>query len=515
MTKHREEVLAQTRVLIIDDEGDVCTFFRRLLSRLGYDVVTAENEPEAARALASHSFNVAMVDLKLPDTDGLTLLKKIKRQQPQCEVIIMTGYSTVKTAVTAIQLGAYEYLEKPFEDIDEIERLIDRAASYGTSISQGQTGDEEWADVASAVGFQVGRSVAMRQMVSLANKIAGKNINVLIQGKTGTGKEVLSRFIHAASNRSGQPFLPINCGALPENLLESELFGHEKGAFTGANQTRRGIFELANRGTLFLDEIGDASPLIQVKLLRVLETGEFMRVGGEKPLRTDVRIIAATNVDLEKAIAENTFREDLYYRLNVVRLEIPSLQERHEDIPQLAEFFTRQLNPDLKIAPATLDRLSRHPWPGNIRELSNTLRRAVVLCTGPVLLPEHLGGPLESRPAPAAAAARKTRSTSEGDSSVEEFWTHYGSEGVLEQMSDGQLQQMLHSLHGLEKSLVKVMARKGLCPEPQQGLRDRELETIRKTLEQHHWNITEAARTLGIGRNTLHRKIKKFQLRES
>jgi two-component system NtrC family response regulator len=456
-----------------------------------------------------------VVDLKLPDTDGLTLLKIIKQQQPGCEVIIMTGYSTIKTAVTAIQLGAYEYLEKPFEDIDEIEKLIGRAASYSSSTEQGQRSGEEWADVASAVGFQVGRSPAMRRMVSLAHKIAGKNINVLIQGKTGTGKEVLSRFIHAASNRSGQPFLPVNCGALPENLLESELFGHEKGAFTGANQTRRGIFELANRGTLFLDEIGDASPLIQVKLLRVLETGEFMRVGGEKPIRTDVRIIAATNVDLEKAVAENSFREDLYYRLNVVRLEIPSLQERREDIPQLAEFFAGQFNPDLKIAPATMELLSQHHWPGNIRELANTLRRAVVLCAGSVLLPEHLGETLGIRQAPPAPTTETISPEPAAGAPVEDFWSHYGSESTLEQMSGGQLQQMLHSLRGLEKSLTKVMARKGLCPEPQGGLRDTELETIRKALEQHRWNITETARALGIGRNTLHRKIKNFHLRET
>ena len=310
--------MAQTQVLIIDDEADVCTFFRRLLTRKGYGVVTAVNLTEAQRALDEKSYNVALVDLKLPDTDGLFLLQTIKARQPACEVIIMTGYSTVKTAVTAIQLGAYEYLEKPFDDIDAIEALVERAATSG----QGIVAEDEWSEVAQEVGFRVGTSAAMRRLVSLAFKIARKNINVLIQGKTGTGKEVLARFIHAASNRANQTFIPVNCGALPENLLESELFGHERGAFTGASQTRRGIFELANRGTLFLDEIGDASPLIQVKLLRVLETGEFMRVGGEKPITTDVRVIAATNVDLEEAIREKTFREDLFYRLNVVQLEI-------------------------------------------------------------------------------------------------------------------------------------------------------------------------------------------------
>src|SRR5512146_1315008 len=294
--------MSQIQVLIIDDEADVCTFFQRLLRRKEYGVVTAVNKREALRALDGTSFNVALVDLKLPDTDGLTLLKEIKTRQPACEVIIMTGYSTVKTAVTAMQLGAYEYLEKPFDDIGEIEALIEKAATYGLNQLQGTRGREEWSEVAQAVGFLVGTSPLMNRLVSLAYKIANKNINVLIQGNTGTGKEVLARFIHAASSRADQAFIPVNCGALPENLLESELFGHERGAFTGANQTRRGIFELANHGTLLLDEIGDASPLIQVKLLRVLETGEFMRVGGEKPIRTDVRVIAATNVDLEEAI---------------------------------------------------------------------------------------------------------------------------------------------------------------------------------------------------------------------
>jgi two-component system NtrC family response regulator len=261
--------VAQIQVLIIDDEADVCTFFRRLLTRKGYDVATAVNLAEAQRALDARSYQVALVDLKLPDTDGLFLLQLIKSRQPACEVIIMTGYSTVKTAVTAIQLGAYEYLEKPFDEIDAIEALIERAAAS----VQGPVAEDEWSEVAREVGFQVGTSVAMRRLVSLTFKIARKNINVLIQGRTGTGKEVLARFIHAASSRANQTFIPVNCGALPENLLESELFGHERGAFTGASQTRRGIFELANRGTLFLDEIGDASPLIQVKLLRVLETG--------------------------------------------------------------------------------------------------------------------------------------------------------------------------------------------------------------------------------------------------
>ncbi len=485
--------MPQIRVLIVDDEADVCTFFRRLLTRKGYAVVTAVNEPEAMRALDGYSFNVAMVDLKLPDTDGLTLLQMIKARQPACEVIIMTGYSTIKTAVSAVQLGAYEYLEKPFDNIDEIEALIEKAATHGFNLLQGHRAKEEWSEVAQAVGFQVGTSPIMTRLVSLAYKIANKNINVLIQGKTGTGKEVLARFIHAASGRADQPFIPVNCGALPENLLESELFGHEKGAFTGASQTRRGIFELANHGTLLLDEIGDASLLIQVKLLRVLETGEFMRVGGEKPIKTDVRVIAATNVDLEEAIREKTFREDLYYRLNVVRLEIPPLRARADDIMLLAE--------------------RDYSWPGNIRELANVMRRAVVVCSGDTISPNHLGSRfVVTSPDSAKTPGAPLDSHLDPDIplSLESFWEHYGKAEVLEKMSAGELNQMFHSLHGLETSLVSVMRTKGIGPPPQRGLKDTELETIKKALEQYRWNISETAKALGIGRNTLYRKIKEY-----
>ncbi|HEY6873940.1 MAG TPA: sigma-54 dependent transcriptional regulator [Geobacteraceae bacterium] len=507
--------MSQINVLIIDDEADVCTFFRRLLARKGYAAVTAVNRQEALRALEENSFNVAMVDLKLPDTDGLTLLQAIKARQPACEVIIMTGYSTIKTAVTAMQLGAYEYLEKPFDDIGEIETLIEKAATYGLNLLQGHRAREEWSEVAQAVGFQVGKSPAMTRLVSLAYKIAGKNINVLIQGKTGTGKEVLARFIHAASSRADQAFIPVNCGALPENLLESELFGHERGAFTGANQTRRGIFELANHGTLLLDEIGDASPLIQVKLLRVLETGEFMRVGGEKPIRTDVRVIAATNVNLEEAIREKTFREDLYYRLNVVRLEIPSLRTRAEDIPQLAEHFVRMLNPDLRLSQGALRLLRQYGWPGNIRELANVMRRAAVMCTGDTILPNHLGSKFLAPPADSGGTPSALPDGHPAPGlplSHEGFWEHYGKAEVLEKMSAGELSQMYHSLHGLESTLLAVMRQKGIGPAGQRGLKDTEAETIKKALEQYRWNISETAKALGIGRNTLYRKIKQFNL---
>ncbi|MDA8413735.1 MAG: sigma-54 dependent transcriptional regulator [Desulfobacteraceae bacterium] len=502
--------MSRIQILIIDDEHDVCGFFQKLLSKKGYQVTTATNKADALRALDGASFGVALVDLKLPDTDGLTLLQTIKARQPACEVIIMTGYSTVKTAVTAMQQGAYEYLEKPFDDIAEIEALVARAAAQGDAPLPGQQAGEEWADIAGAVGFQVGASPLMRSLVSLAYKVAGKNINVLIQGKTGTGKEVLARFIHAASPRAEGAFIPVNCGALPENLLESELFGHERGAFTGANQTRRGIFELANHGTLLLDEIGDASPMIQVKLLRVLETGEFMRVGGERPIRSDVRVIAATNVDLEEAIREKTFREDLYYRLNVVRLEIPALQQRSEDVPALAAHFARLFNPKAQLSPEALRLLQKHNWPGNIRELANVMRRAVVMCPGDTILPAHLNNRFQRTRA--SEAALNLGGAAEFLLASELFQEQAAHSDMLGELEPAQLERLLGALYGIEGTLRTFMRKKGVAAPARRGLRESEAETIKATLALHQWNITEAAKTLGIGRNTLYRKIGQFKL---
>lgn len=491
-----------TNVLIVDDETDVCNFLRRLLSRRGYQVSTATSESETLAALKQGVFHVAIVDLKLPDTDGLTLLRLIKAHHPSCEVIIMTGFSTIKTAVSAMQMGAYEYVEKPFDDIAEIESLVQKAAHQGQLLPGG--GADDWADIARAVGFQVGRSAVMRRLISLAYKIANKDINVLIQGKTGCGKEVLARFIHAASNRCDQAFFPINCAALPENMLESELFGHERGSFTGAANQRRGIFELAHRGTLFLDEIGDAGPAIQVKLLRVLETGEFMRVGGEKPIRTNVRLVSASNVDLEEAVRKKQFREDLFYRLNVVRLEIPSLAERREDIPELAEFFIRQNNPALSLSPAVVQLLQKHSWPGNIRELINVMRRAAAFCSGSTILPKHLG---EFLPQIEAGSSSPRGSLQMSPAELEAY---FGDEERLARFTPDEREHLLQAVQEVQRKLHRVMGRATAGADF--NLQDMEATTIRTALESCEWNISAAARMLRIGRNTLHRKIKKYDL---
>lgn len=507
--------MSKVSVLIIDDEESVCTFFRRLLTRKGYRTVTAGNEAETLRALECTSFNVAMVDLKLPDTDGLTLLKHIKARQPACEVIIMTGFSTIKTAVRAMQLGAYEYLEKPFDDIKLIESLVEKATA--SSCEEKQDDEQEWSSLAKSIGFQVGTSPEMKRLTSLAYKIAAKDISVLIHGETGTGKEVLARFVHAASQRRDQMFIPINCGALSDNLLESELFGHERGSFTGAGNLRRGIFELADKGTLFLDEVGEASLAIQVKLLRVLETGEFMRLGGEKQIHCDVRVVSASNVDLEQAMLRREFREDLFYRLNVVKLEIPPLRERREDIPMLARYFVKQFNPAINMSKDIIDLLCGYDWPGNIRELSNTLRQAVALCEANVILPEHFSGKLAAaKPRPHRLEVRNDPPppvvTESRPCSLDSFWEHYANPEFLEKLSDGEITQLLHSLRGLESNLQSVMRKRGITSMGTEALRDSEAASIQRTLHQYRWNITETARALGIARNTLHRKIKKYGL---
>lgn len=374
--------------LIVDDEQEVCNFFRYLLQKKGYSAVTANTGAEAFAIIEKERFATALVDLKLPDANGIDILKKIKKVQPECEVIIITGYSTIKSAVEAIQHGAFDYVEKPFVDIDEMEKLLDRSLNAKEEIERLSEDQKE-------LGFIIGKSQKMNSLVSAAQKIAKKNITVLIQGETGTGKEVLARYIHSVSHRSDRPFLAFNCGAFTETLLESELFGHEKGSFTGATHRKKGIFELAHKATLFLDEIDSASPAIQVKLLRVLETGEFLRVGGEEMCKVDVRIITATNANLAEKVAGNRFREDLFYRLDVASLHIPSLRERPEDIDLFVDYFlekeaeAKQI-PLKSFSDEAMAVIKAHHWPGNIRELSNTVAQALLLSKDKIIAVEDL-----------------------------------------------------------------------------------------------------------------------------
>lgn len=414
------------RILVVDDEIEMGNFFTFLLDGRGCEVTVAENGLKAREAIKRH-YHVILLDLKLPDADGLALLKEIKLRHPESEVIVMTGYSTVKTAVEAIQLGAFDYLEKPFEDLDALERIIENALNRALAKDEHPSCETfpRTKGALEAIGFVTGKSEKMWRLLAVAERLAQKHITLLIRGETGTGKEVLARYIHSVSPRSAQPFLAINCGALPETLLESELFGHEKGAFTGAGHQHKGIFELAHRGTLFLDEIGEANLAIQVKLLRVLETGEIFRIGGEKPIRVDTRVIAATNAPLEEMVKEKRFREDLFYRLDVVTLTIPPLRERREDICLLAgHFLSRHCQSGCvpRLSDEAIEVLMKYDWPGNVRELANVMAQIAAVCDGPVVLKEHLPRRILSNTPVSGKEPLVSSDVAGSDKRVEQMW---------------------------------------------------------------------------------------------
>lgn len=385
------------RILVVDDEKEICTFFTFLLKKKGYEVNAVQSGQKAIELMVKTSSDLALLDLKMPDIDGLTLMRKLKEINPHCQAIIMTGYSTIKSAIAAMQNGALDYIEKPFDDIAQLESMIDSAFRTRDIV------DSELQDLAVEAGIIFGKNRKMLTVVAMARRVAAKNVTVLIQGETGTGKEVLARFIHNCSSRAGEAFIPINCAAISETLLESELFGYEKGAFTGANRTRKGFFEIADSGTIFLDEIGEASLTTQAKLLRVLETGEFIRVGGETVQKTDSRIIAATNVNLNEAVTNRVFRQDLFYRLDVLTLKIPPLRERKEDIPIYLDYFLKRYSAKDEEIPQfsdeSLDFLTEYDWPGNVRELVNLVQLLVTVVDDRLILPVHLPDKIKKRPA--------------------------------------------------------------------------------------------------------------------
>jgi len=382
---------ARRRILVVDDEQGVRESLRLLL-RDRYEVILAENGDAALRRVAAEPFDAVLLDVVMPGLDGLTVLERIKGQRPDLPVVIVTATRTVKTAVTAIKLGAFDYIEKPF-DLDELRIVLANATR--TSALQREV-NELRAEVGRRyqVGNIVGRSAPMQEIFRTVSQVAPLRTTVLITGESGTGKELIAKALHYQSPRASRPMTAINCAAIPESLIENELFGHERGSYTGADTRKPGQFELAHQSTIFLDEIAELQPAMQAKLLRVIETGQFMRVGGTKPIDVDVRIVAATNQDLATAIAAGTFRADLYYRLNVVAMHLPPLRERREDLPLLIKHFTQSKAAELGIqerpfTPEAIDRLLRYRWPGNVRELENLIERLLVLSDfGPVRLEE-------------------------------------------------------------------------------------------------------------------------------
>jgi NtrC-family two-component system response regulator AlgB len=376
------------RVLLVDDEINIVKTVRICLENSGFAVTAFSNPLQAIDAIGAQQFDIAFYDLKMTPIDGMQLLRETRQKSPDTTVILMTAHGSIDSAVEAIKLGAYDYLQKPFE-FTELQHFADKVFEHHRLRQEIRLLREELERQTDS-GMIVTRSDKMRSVLDLATQVAGSAITVLVEGESGTGKELLARLIHQRSTRADRPFVTVNCAALAENLLESELFGHVKGAFTGAVKDREGRFEAATGGTVFLDEIGEVAPATQVKLLRFLQSKELERVGETTTRKVDARVIAATNRNLEEAVRSGTFREDLFYRLNAVRLKLPPLRERREDIPWLAQHFLQRFGNQQELRTDVKDALMAYPWRGNIRELENVMERAVILAHGGTVELLHL-----------------------------------------------------------------------------------------------------------------------------
>lgn len=394
--------MAFGRIMVADDEKEILISCKKILERAGYEVTTAADGADALKHLKSSRYDLFFVDLKMPGCTGMEIISLARAHDPSMMMIMFTAYATLDTAVEAVKRGAFDYLAKPFT-ADQLCLAAERALAHkrlqqeSLNLQEGLTAN---------LGFDkiMGTSEAMKKLFATLQKVMRSDANILVLGETGTGKELVARTIHAHSFRQERPFIAVDCAALPENLLESELFGHEKGAFTGANQTTRGLLELAHTGTLFLDEVGELPPPLQAKLLRTLQERELRRVGAEKIIPVDIRVIAATGRDLRAEIANKNFREDLYYRLNVVTVHLPALRDRNEDIPLLANHFLRSFsahyNRDLcSLSPEVVEFFLTYSWPGNVRELQNVIQHSMLLCEGDSIetcdLPDHLQGEIK------------------------------------------------------------------------------------------------------------------------
>lgn len=446
--------MALYRIIIVDDEEPQRQQLAGFLKKQGFSVTTAESGMEAMNLCQNKSFEIALIDLKMPGMDGIELLQKLKESNPEIQVIMMTAYGSVESAVAAMKLGAYHYINKPI-NLEELKLNINKALESYHLMMENKYLKEELEEKYKDVQI-IGNSKVVKEVLSTASRVAKTKSTVLIRGESGTGKELVARAIHALSDRGDKRFVPVSCAALPETLFESELFGHERGAFTGAIKRREGRFELADGGTLFLDEVGDIPLETQVKLLRVIEFQEFKRLGGKETLKVDVRIISATNQDLEKKIREKSFREDLYYRLNVISIFIPPLKERKEDILLLVDHFIKKANQkcgrSIKgITPEVKDIILNYDWPGNIRELENVIERGVVLSRTEVIDKTDL------------------------------------------------------PYHGLvsDKSFRYI-------PSASLSLKDMEKDHILRVLKEANWNLNKSAEILGIHRNTLRLKMKEY-----
>ena len=447
--------MAQTRILVVDDELVIRESLAEWLRRDGYEVSSVESGEEAFKLMKHKGFDILLLDLQLDGMSGMDVLSRVKDEYPDIDVIMITAFGSVPSAVQAMKFHAFDYLLKPF-DPDELVVIIKRLVDHRAQKQENIFLKEEY-EIRTRFDSMIGQASVMQKIFRLIDDIRDVNSSVLITGETGTGKGLAAKAIHSTSQFRNGPFVGVNCGAIPKHIMESELFGHRKGAFTDAKETRKGRLELASGGTLFLDEIGEITMRMQVDMLHVLEDKIFYKLGGTQPITADFRVIAATNADLEQAIKERSFREDLYYRLNVISFTMPSLRERREDIPILADHFLKKFTQEVnrgvdRISRAAMDELMLYEWPGNVRELSNAIERAVVVCRTRTITPDDL--PI-------------------------------GGADSEEEAKDVQF-----SLDEVEK------------------------EHILKILNQTGWNISRTSDLLGINRSTLYNKINRYGLKE-
>jgi nitrogen regulation protein NR(I) len=470
------------RILIVDDDQSMRYSLNRMLEGQGLQLSLAKNGAEALERFEQDRPDLVVMDIKMPGQSGLEVLREIKERDPKALVILMTAFGTTETAIEAMKYGAFDYILKPF-DIPQMRGLVERALEVSRMMKKiVSLPDREEAEAAEET--LVGSSTAMQQIYKMIGQVAPTEVTVLLRGESGTGKEMAARAVYHHSRRGDKSFLPVNCAAIPETLLESELFGHEKGSFTGALTRRIGKFEQCHGGTLFLDEIGDMTPATQAKILRVLQDRQFERLGGSERITVDVRVIVATNKDLEKAIREGSFRQDLYYRLKVVTLQLPPLRDRKEDIPELVRYFLRRFRADINrevadISPRALEKLMRYHWPGNVRELENTVKRALVIAKGHTLLAED-----------------------------------FLLEGMDAEMGPAEHLDLEERLQKLMEPVFKELLELSRRSPGADLMSELEKILIKRALQETRGNQVQAAILLGISRNTLRSKIERYRIRK-
>lgn len=493
--------MTRNKLWVIDDDRAMRWVLEKTFKEEGFDVTSFEEAQSALDQLPDNQPDVILTDIRMPGMDGLNFLSKVKTSYPELPVIIMTAHSDLESAVSSYQTGAFEYLPKPF-DIDEALALVNRAILHITKLQQ-QEGSK--ANIAPPSTEIIGESPAMQEVFRAIGRLSQSHITVLINGESGTGKELVAHALHRHSPRGSKPFIALNMAAIPKDLIETELFGHEKGAFTGANTQRQGRFEQANGGTLFLDEIGDMPFETQTRLLRVLADGEFYRVGGHIPVKVNVRIVAATHQDLEKLVQAGKFREDLYHRLNVIRIHIPKLAHRSEDIPMLAQHFLARAAKELSVSPKilkqeTTDYLKQLPWPGNVRQLENTCRWLTVMITGREIYPDDLPTelkqiPLDDRPAASNSLNTYVNTPTPSQQNMERIsnyaWDELLQQWAMEKLQNGEMKILDIATPLFERTLIEA------------------------ALQQTKGRKRHAAELLGWGRNTLTRKLKELGMDSS